>query len=103
MPTLMEAPRPSAWRIGMTAPVFCPLAGAVSYSDTGREIDREKVAGTRNIRLLAESVHSFRFLPPKSPAGRKTRGWRPQLSVEIAGAFSFRSQPGKSNRHRRVC
>jgi hypothetical protein len=46
------------------------------------------------MRPLAESVHSFRFLPPKNPAGRKTRGWRPRLSVEIAGAFSFRSQRG---------
>jgi len=32
-------------------------------------------------------------LLPKNPAGRKTRGWRPQLSVEMAGVFSFEERP----------
>ena len=32
------------WRMGMTAPAFCPHAGAVSYQIPGPDIDREQVA-----------------------------------------------------------
>ena len=47
--------------------------------------------GTAEEQAPASGV--FLWLPvfaPEAPAGRKIRGWRPQLSDLIAGAFSFK-------------